>query len=210
MHAQGVKRYLLSVVRPSVSQSVSQSSVCLSVVCKKIFKYPTNRYFFTYSRVISFANSPILMFMYLIIQNTLQFSVLSGLIIRSSWSSILRYHILNYVTFSVTYSILSVIIAARGVSIQRIHSSYTCYMCTQFISTYKVATVHFYLHRYMGIQKPSWDTEWRIQVSHLSHYSLLCMSLSISVPILSAIAVIFLPLWQQHLLSREVQLFQKN
>ena len=72
-------------------------SVCLSVVCKKklsnILQVDTSS---TYNRNISFANSPILTFVYLIIRNTLQFSVLAGLIIRCSWSSILRYRILNY------------------------------------------------------------------------------------------------------------------
>jgi len=43
----------------------------------------------TYNRVISFANSPILTFEYLTIQNMLQLSVLAGLIIRCRWSSIL-------------------------------------------------------------------------------------------------------------------------
>ena len=59
-HAQGVKRY---VRRPSV-------------VCKNILQADTSS---TYNRVISFSNSPILTLVYLIIRNTLQFSVLSDL-----------------------------------------------------------------------------------------------------------------------------------
>jgi len=64
-HAQGVKRYSLSVV-------------CLSSANKfsNILQADTS---LTYNRVISFANSPIVTLVYLTIQNTLQFSVLSGL-----------------------------------------------------------------------------------------------------------------------------------
>ena len=53
----------------------------LSVIYQKNFSnnYPTSRSSSTYNRVISFANSPILTFVYLIIWNMLQFSVLSGL-----------------------------------------------------------------------------------------------------------------------------------
>jgi len=51
-------------------------SVCLSSAkFSNILQADT---FSTYNRVISFANSPILTFVYLIIRNTLQFSVLSG------------------------------------------------------------------------------------------------------------------------------------
>ena len=93
-HAQGVKRY---VRRPSV-------------VCKNILQADTSS---TYNRVISFSNSPILTFVYLIIRNTLNslyFQVF--LIIRCSWSSILRYRL--QVTFSVTFSVLSVVMDQRA------------------------------------------------------------------------------------------------
>ena len=78
--------------------SVRRLSVCLSVICKKNVQISYKQILLRimYNRVISFANSPILTFVYLIIRNTLQFSVLSGLIIRCSWSSILRYRMLNY------------------------------------------------------------------------------------------------------------------
>jgi len=63
VHAQGVKRYLLSVVCLSSAKIFLQADTSL-----------------TYNHVISFANSPILTFVYLIIiRNTLQFSVLAGL-----------------------------------------------------------------------------------------------------------------------------------
>ena len=88
-------------------------SVCLSVVCKKklsnILQVDTSS---TYNRNISFANSPILTFVYLIILNTLQFSVLSGL----------SYPVQLVVHLEIPY-IEWILEAARGVSIQRIHSS---------------------------------------------------------------------------------------
>ena len=74
-------------------------SVCCLSVCRlqKNFQISYKQILLRLiNRVISFANSPILTFVYLIIRNTLQFSVLSGLIIRCSWSSILRYRMLNY------------------------------------------------------------------------------------------------------------------
>ena len=101
-HAQGVKRYLLSVVC---------QSVCLSVcrLQKKILQADTSS---TYNRDISFANNPILTFVYLIIRNTLQFSVLSGL----------SYPVQLVVHLEIPY-IEWILEAARGVSTQRIHSS---------------------------------------------------------------------------------------
>ena len=58
--------------------SVCRLSVCLSSAktFSNILQADTSS---TYNRVISFANSPILTFVYLIIWNTLQFSALSGL-----------------------------------------------------------------------------------------------------------------------------------
>ena len=57
--------------------SVRRLSVCrLPKEFSNILQADTSS---TYNRVISFANNPILTFVYLIIRNTLQFSVLSGL-----------------------------------------------------------------------------------------------------------------------------------
>jgi len=60
------------------SDTFCPSSFCLSSTKKisNILQADTSS---TYNCVISFANSPILTFVYLIIRNTLQFSVLSGL-----------------------------------------------------------------------------------------------------------------------------------
>ena len=66
-------------MRKGYSDTFCPSSICLSVVCKKFSNILQADTSSTYNRVISFANSPILTFVYLIIRNTLQFSVLSGL-----------------------------------------------------------------------------------------------------------------------------------
>ena len=93
---------------PSVRRLSVSLSVCLSSA-KKILQADTSS---TYNRNISFANSPILTFVYLIILNTLQFSVLSGL----------SYPVQLVVHLEIPY-IEWILEAARGVSIQRIHSS---------------------------------------------------------------------------------------